>query len=232
MDIKSILDFLHLLSQNNNREWFNEHKAFYIAVREHHIQLLEKLLLLLAGFDAELRHLRPQECLFRIYRDLRFSRDKTPYKTHFGAFMAAGGKNSERAGYYLHLQPDNCFITGGIWMPEASRLKILRQSIVDNLDEFEDIVHSQDFVSSFTLDGRRLQTAPKGFPADFPGMDYLKFKDYTATRELNTQETERSDFCEYIAGIFQRLYPFNRFLNYALDEYKENKPLYNQPINS
>ena len=98
MDIKSILDFLHLLSQNNNREWFNKHKAFYTTSREHHIRLLEKLILLLADFDAELRHLRPQECIFRIYRDLRFTQDKTPYKTFFGAFMAAGGMNSERAG--------------------------------------------------------------------------------------------------------------------------------------
>lgn len=233
MDIKSILDFLHLLSQNNNREWFNKHKAFYTTSREHHIRLLEKLILLLADFDAELRHLRPQECIFRIYRDLRFTQDKTPYKTFFGAFMAAGGKNSERAGYYLHLKPDNCFITGGIWMPEAPQLKILRKSIVDNLDEFEDIVHSQDFVSSFgSLDGRRLRTAPKGFPVDFPGMDYLKFKDYTATHKLSAREMERSDFCEYIAGLFQHLYPLNRFLNFALDEYKENKPFYNHPINS
>jgi transcriptional regulator with XRE-family HTH domain len=95
------------------------------------------------------------------------------------------------------------------------------------------IVHSQDFVSSFgSLDGRRLRTAPKGFPADFPGMDYLKFKDYTATHKLSALEMERSDFCEYIAGLFQHLYPLNRFLNFALDEYKENKPFYNHPINS
>lgn len=228
MDIKSILDFLYLLSQNNNKEWFNEHKALYTLSREYHVQLIDKLIMLLADFDAELRHLKPQDCIFRIHRDLRFSQDKTPYKIHFGAFMAAGGKNSGRAGYYLHLQPDNCFITGGIWMPEAPQLKILRHSIVENLDEFEDIVHSQSFVSGFgSLDGRRLLTAPKGFPIDFPGTDYLKFKDYTATHKLNSRETERADFCEYIAGIFQQLYPLNRFLNYALDEHNENKPLYN-----
>ncbi len=227
MNVSGILDFLRLLSQNNNREWFNEHKALYNESREYHIQLLEKLIFLLADFDAELRHLKPQECIFRIYRDIRFSQDKKPYKTHFGAFIAAGGKNSDRAGYYLHLQPENCFITGGIWMPEAPRLKILRQSIVDNLEEFEDIVHSHSFKTNFgSLDGRRLLTAPKGFSTDFPGIDYLKFKDYTATHKLNIPETERTDFCEYIADISRQLYPLNRFLNYALDEHKENTQLY------
>ncbi|MDD4361693.1 MAG: DUF2461 domain-containing protein [Bacteroidales bacterium] len=229
MNISGILEFLRRLSQNNNREWFNEHKALYTESREYHFQLIEKLIMLLADFDTELRHLKPQECIFRIHRDLRFSQDKTPYKNHLGAFMTLGGKNNDRAGYYLHLQPDNCFITGGIWMPAAPQLKILRHSIIENLDEFEDIIHAQSFRENFgTMDGRRLLTAPKGFPIDFPGMDYLKYKDYTATHKLNSEETERSDFCEYIAGIFQQLYPLNRFLNYALDEHQENKQLYNQ----
>lgn len=226
MNIKGILDFLRLLSQNNNREWFNEHKALYTQSRKSHILLVEKLILLLGNFDAEIRHLNPQECIFRIYRDLRFSRDKSPYKTHYGAFMAAGGKNSDRAGYYLHLEPGNSFITGGIWMPESPNLKILRRSIMENLDEFEEIIHNPSFKDYFgSMEGRRLLTAPKGFPADFSGIDYLKYKDFTATHKLNSEETERFDFCEYIAGIFQHLYPLNRFLNYALDEHKENKQL-------
>lgn len=226
MNINGIIDFLRLLSQNNNREWFNEHKALYTRSRKSHILLVEKLILLLGNFDAEIRHLNPQECIFRIYRDLRFSRDKSPYKTHYGAFMAAGGKNSDRAGYYLHLEPGNSFITGGIWMPESPNLKILRRSIMENLDEFEEIIHNQSFKDYFgSLEGRRLLMAPKGFPADFSGIDYLKYKDFTATHKLNSEETERSDFCEYIAGIFQHLYPLNRFLNYALDEHKENKQL-------
>lgn len=223
MTIKGILDFLQLLSQNNNREWFNDNKAAYSECREYFTQVVASIIIFLAEHDLELRHIKPQDCLFRTHRNLRFSKDKTPYKSHFAAYISAKGKKNDRAGYYLHLQPNNNLLSGGMWMPETDKLKILRNSIMENLEEFEEIIHASDFTSYFgQLDGRRLKTSPKGFPADFIGMDYLKFKDYTATHTLNTNDLEHPDFPAYVAGILTKLYPLNRFLNYALDEHKEN----------
>ena len=137
--MQKIFDFLTALSLNNNREWFNAHKEQYVACHEQFVawnaQLLEKL----AVIDPALAYLTPKDCIWRIYRDVRFSKDKRPYKEWFGTFPAVGGKNGLHAGYYVHIQPKNCLFSGGMWCPPPNILKKVRQDIYENYDEVEEI---------------------------------------------------------------------------------------------
>ncbi|MFT3754280.1 MAG: DUF2461 domain-containing protein [Paludibacter sp.] len=134
MNIHNILQFLEELKINNNREWFAENKDKYDVVRSDFEKLSKELIQQIAGFDEDIKHVDVKDCVFRIYRDTRFSHDKTPYKTHFGVFIAsAGGRKSQRGGYYLHLDPAGCFIATGVWCPQPDLLKALRQSVYDNI---------------------------------------------------------------------------------------------------
>ncbi len=143
---KNILQFASQLKKNNNREWFQENKEWYNQVRNEFEQLVDDLIQKISEFDGEINNLSSKECIFRIYRDVRFSYDKTPYKTYFGAYIASGGgRKSPRGGYYLHLEPDSAFVSTGIWSPEPVVLKALRQSIYDNIDELNEIRSNPGF---------------------------------------------------------------------------------------
>lgn len=223
MNAYILIDFLKQLIMNNNREWFHAHKAMYEQCANYYAELVEHLLIEIAKIDNTLTTVQAKECIFRIYRDVRFSLDKSPYKDHFGAFMAAaGGRKSCRGGYYLHIQPGQSAIVGGIWMPDANELKVLRQSIYENTDEFLEIIHEPSFLKYYKrLDGRPLKLSPKGFPKDYPQMDLLKFKDYIVSCPFDDDCLKSPDFVAYAVERFKAVYPLNRFLNYALDEAEE-----------
>jgi uncharacterized protein (TIGR02453 family) len=131
----TVLTFLKDLEQNNNREWFNDNKKRYEESRDKVIFLTELMINEIGKFDSQVRGLSPKECVFRIFRDVRFSKDKRPYKTNFGSFICKGGRKSMNPGYYFHIQPGNSFIGGGIYMPPAVPLKAIRNFMAENADE-------------------------------------------------------------------------------------------------
>jgi len=226
MSVINILQFLNELKINNNREWFGENKAFYDRIRSEFEQLSRDLIVEISKFDDEIKHVEVKDCVFRIYRDTRFSHDKTPYKTHFGVYIAtAGGRKSQRGGYYLHLDPAGCFVGAGVWCPEANVLKALRQSVYDNIDELNEIRSNPDFSGYFTafFEEDKLKTVPRGFPKDFQEAELLKLKHYLVEYKLEESLLHADDFIPKIANIFKQAYPFNKFLNYTVDEVIKKK---------
>ena len=220
MQIKNILQFLNELKINNNREWFAENKGWYDKVRLEFEQISKDLIVEISKFDDEIKHVEVKDCVFRIYRDTRFSHDKTPYKTHFGVYIATqGGRKSQRAGYYLHIDPAGCFVGAGVWCPESNLLKALRQSVYDNIEELNAIRSESNFAKYFTtfFEEDKLKTVPKGFPKDFPEAELLKLKHYLVEYKLNDL-IEEEQFVQKVAEVLKYVHPFNQFLNYTVDE--------------
>jgi uncharacterized protein (TIGR02453 family) len=221
MNIENILQFLNELKINNNREWFGENKARYDQVRNEFEKISIDLIAEISKFDSDIKHVDVKDCVFRIYRDIRFSNDKTPYKTHFGVFIAsAGGRKSKRAGYYLHLDPTGCFVSMGVWCPPPDLLKALRQSVYDNIDELNEIRKNPEFSQYFNsfYEDDKLKTVPRGFPKDFPDAGLLQLKHYLVDYQLDDSILNDENFIHRIADIMKCAYPFNRFLNYTVDE--------------
>lgn len=221
MKIQNILQFLQELKINNNREWFAQNKNRFDVLKADFEQMCEELIVEISKFDEDIKHVLVKDCVFRIYRDTRFSHDKTPYKTHFGVFIAsAGGRKSQRGGYYLHLDPDGCFLGIGVWCPEPELLKALRQSVYDNIDELNEIRSNPEFSNYFSTfyEENKLKNVPKGFPKDFPDAELLKLKHYLVEFKLTDTILDDSDFVKSVAEITKCAYPFNRFFNYTVDE--------------
>jgi len=221
MSAKNILQFITELSINNNREWFAENKNKYENVRSEFEQISKELIVEISKFDDEIKHLDAKDCIFRIYRDTRFSHDKTPYKTHFGVFIAsAGGRKSQRAGYYLHIDPAGSFVASGVWCPEPNLLKALRQSVFDNIEELNNIRIEPQFNLYYKefFDEDKLKKVPSGFPKDFADAELLKLKHYLVKHDLSDSLLNTDNFVKQVADIFKTAYPFNKFLNYTVDE--------------
>jgi uncharacterized protein (TIGR02453 family) len=221
MQATEIIHFLSALSENNNREWFTENKKWFDKCKKEFDQLSTALISKIAEFDDDIKNVEASECVFRIYRDVRFSHDKTPYKTHFGVFVAsAGGRKSQRGGYYLHLDPAGCFVGAGVWCPQPNLLKALRKSVYDNIDELNEIRFEKNFASKFQkfFEEDKLKTVPAGFPKDFAEAELLKLKHYLVEYKFDAALLDSDDFVNEISEIFKTAYPFNKFLNYTVDE--------------
>lgn len=223
MNTGLILDFLNDLIANNNREWFNEHKDRYLAVHDEFVAISEEFIRRIGLFDEQALGVRAQDCIFRIYRDTRFSLDKTPYKNHLGVYVAShGGRKSLRGGYYLHLQPGASMMAAGVWCPEHEKnvLKELRQSIYDNVDELNEIFGNAKFRKYFTDFDKTytLKKVPQGFPSDFERADWLKLKIFCIERPLSDKEVHSDKFWDILMGACQAAKPLNDFLNYTVDE--------------
>lgn len=174
-----IIQFLKELSVNNNREWFQANKDRYDVLHKAFLDEVQQVINRIALFDPQVAGLEAKDCQFRIYRDLRFSPDKTPYKVHFAAYMAQGGRASERGGYYIHLEPGNCMLSGGVWCPPPKLLKMLRQDIYDHIDEFVSIIEKPSFKEAYpVMEGEVLKRMPAGYPADFKYDEILRHKDF------------------------------------------------------
>ena len=221
MDISCVFQFLKELAANNNREWFLAHKADYERARSEFEQLLGVVIARISLFDASVSGIEPKQCTYRIYRDTRFSADKTPYKIHFGGYINARGKKSEHCGYYLHLQPEGCMLAGGSYCPPPALLKAIRQSVFDNIEEFRSIVEDKEFSRYFPVVGETfLKTAPKGFPRDFPYLKYLQCKDYIVSCPVADEFFLAPDFLDKTDDIFKQLKRYSDFLNYTIDEFE------------
>lgn len=221
MQLSEIIRFLRELNENNNREWFAANKAWYDSLKKEFDVLSSKLILKIAAFDEDIKNVEAAECVFRIYRDIRFSHDKTPYKTHFGVFIAsAGGRKSQRGGYYLHLDPAGCFVGVGVWCPPPPLLKALRKSVYDNIDELNEIRNEAEFANLFThfLEEDKLKKVPAGFSKDFPDAELLKLKHYLVEYKFDESLLDSESFLDEITRVFKIAYPFNKFLNYTVDE--------------
>ncbi|MCX2741081.1 DUF2461 domain-containing protein [Pontibacter anaerobius] len=211
---KNTLSFLADLAQNNTREWFADNKPRYEKARKNYISFLDELLQEMQHFEPAARGQHGKETVFRIYRDVRFSSDKRPYKDHFGAYVAEGGRKSILPGYYLHLAGNNkSFLAGGLWYPPAPELKAVRQEIDYNLDAFKALVESEEFRKKFGgIEGEQLKTTPKGYDRDNPAIYYLRFKSWNAVMPLPDETVLRPDFLQVVLDGFQALKPLNDFL--------------------
>lgn len=210
----TVYNFLKDLCVNNNREWFDENRDRYKEAKQEFESIVAFLIQEVALFDKTVKDLNPKECVFRIFRDTRFSKDKTPYKTNFGAFLVPGGKKCSRAGYYLHIEPDNSFIAGGIHMPPGSVLKQVRQNVFDNTEEFKAIINNDIFKDTFgKMGGDKLKTSPRDFPKDFADIDLLRYKSYTVWDLVSDEVILEPDFLKRVIQEFKILEEFNVFLN-------------------
>ena len=214
---KDILQFLGELKQNNTREWFAENKHKYDKANKSLLTLVEQLITAVQRLDSTIGPLSAKDCVFRIYRDTRFSQDKTPYKTNMGAYFARGGRKSVYAGYYLHLEPGSSMLAGGIWMPEPEALKRIRQEIYYNSVEFKKLLEAKSFKENFgTLSEEgKLKNPPRDFPADFPDIDLLKNKNFTMFHSLSDEIVGSEDFPVIFSKVFEAMKPLNDFLNKA-----------------
>jgi uncharacterized protein (TIGR02453 family) len=217
--MKQVIEFLLELKQNNNRDWFDDNKDRYQEVKSEHEAFTGKMIQRIAAFDPEIAFLTPRDCTFRIYRDVRFSKNKEPYKTNMGAAMSKGGKKSRFASYYLHIEPGDSFIGGGKWMPPADVLKLIRLEIYHFPDEFKKIISHPDFVAHLGgITGDKLKNPPKDFPSGFEDIELLKFKSYIVGKNLTDEEVVSDDLMEKAVSTFRIMMPFIHFLNRAVED--------------
>jgi uncharacterized protein (TIGR02453 family) len=218
MDFNIILPFLKAIAKNNNREWFEKNKPKYITAKTHFEDFLEAFHKELVKFDESLAGLNPRKLGFRIYRDVRFSKDKRPYKVNMGAGFSEHGKMEQEPGYYIHIEPGKSFIAGGFYMPDSEKLSKIRQEIDYNTKDFLKILNDKKFKKNFPSldDFDKLKTAPKGYPKDHPHIDLLKHKSYIVSHPFTDKEVLDKKFARNAAEIAKQIKTLNDFLKQAV----------------
>jgi len=217
--MEEVFDFLKELNRNNNRTWFHDNKDKYQRAKKGFENFINQLIPDIGRFDPDIVGIEAKDCIFRIYRDTRFSHDKTPYKNHMGAFIVKGGKMNPRGGYYVHIEPGESLFAGGIWNLETSLLKALRKDIYDNMEEFKSIVEDPAFSKHYRMSREEmLKKVPSPFPADCPDGEWLKFKKYVVLNNVPDSFFTGDDVLERSIERLKLLFPLNRFLNYTIDE--------------
>ncbi|UFK97420.1 DUF2461 domain-containing protein [Kaistella faecalis] len=210
----STLMFLKDLSKNNNRDWFTENKERYLSANSNVADLVEVLIEEIGKFDEEILKTDAKKALFRIYRDIRFSKDKSPYKTNFGAGLGMG-KGNRISGYYLHIEPGKSFLAGGVYQPEPSVLKEIRREISMNSKEFLSILEQDEFRNNFRglSVEQKLQRVPAGFEKDDPMAEFLKLKNFIVVHPVSNEALMKENAAESFAKIFKSIKPLNDFLS-------------------
>lgn len=219
MNIGSNLSFLKALAENNHKAWMDSNKKWYEEERKQLIAFTQVLIDRLAADQPEFATINPKDCLFRINRDIRFSKDKSPYKTNFGVHLNPEGKKSPKGGYYIHIADNSSFAGGGIWMPEAEHLKHIRQEIDYNWEEFRGIVSDKQFVKTFKhLNVEdKLARPPKGYEADNPAIEYLKLKSFTVFKPLSNKDLSSDKLVQNCLDTFATMRPLLDFMNKTFD---------------
>lgn len=216
--ISEILKFLTELRTNNNREWFTAHKQHYEALRASWLNDLQQLITIMSSYDQSLCNIQAKDCAYRIYRDIRFSPDKTPYKTHFGAVLGEKGRRTQKSCYYIHLEPGASGLYAGLWCPESSILRAVRSLIDAESQEFSALLNDNGFASHFTfMPIHTLKKVPAGYDADHPLATILKAKDYTFGRNVPDSYFTTGNWTERVAEDFEYFKPMNDFLNYVFE---------------
>lgn len=218
---KESLQFLDDLKKNNNRDWFQNNKKRYEIFKKDYHQLVSDFLDVMKPLDPSLELLEVKNCTFRINRDIRFSKDKSPYKAHLGVWMSTGAKGANRAGYYVHIEKGASFIAGGFYSPEAEDLKKVRKEIAFFHEDLEAILTDKNLKKEFgSLDineTNSLKSMPRGYEKDHPAIDFLKLKSFTATQKYDIAEVTQKDFVVKMSKKLIALKPLNEFINRALD---------------
>lgn len=220
-----VKDFLADLEANNNRDWFQANQAAYQTFKKSYLDFTSSLLQRMKAIDPALAHLEPKDCVFRINRDIRFSKDKRPYKTHLGIGLAPGGKKLAMASYYLHIGAEESFVGGGIYMPPADVLQKIRREIDVYGDQLTGILSAAAFKKYYkdldTEPGQKLTRPPKGYDPENPMIEYLKLKSFTAVQPFAYEKAFQPGFEDYVIEGFKAIQPFLKFLNDGLQAQAE-----------
>jgi uncharacterized protein (TIGR02453 family) len=216
--MKNVFNFLKQIKDHNNKEWFDANKETYLKAKNEFEIFIDEVIKGIRSFDKKIEEqITAKKSTFRIYKDVRFSKDKTPYKTNMGASINPGGKKSITAGYYLHCEPGNSFLAGGVWMPEPEILNAIRQEIDYNTEPLLKIIDSPNFKKYFTgfdEDGK-LKSAPKGFKKDHPQIEILKNKNFIVSHPLSNKEINDPAALSRITAIFKAMHPLIEYLRTA-----------------
>ncbi|WP_186757605.1 DUF2461 domain-containing protein [Echinicola salinicaeni] len=216
---KDTLKFLEQLAANNSKEWMDTNRNWYLEVKEGFLGTVREILTELSKEDPRFAILKPKECIFRQNRDIRFSANKNPYKNNMGAYFSPGGKKSPMPGYYLHVQPGECFLGGGIWMPASDVLKKIRQEIDYSGAELKEIIEEKSFKDTFgEIRGEKLKTSPRDYPSDHPFIDFLRMKSFVVSKPLTDKEALSDDLVNVCCDNYKKMKGFNEFLSRAVDD--------------
>jgi uncharacterized protein (TIGR02453 family) len=218
---KDTLQFLEDLKANNNRDWFLENKKRYEVVKKDYQQFVSDFLDVMKPLDPALEMLEVKNCTFRINRDIRFSKDKTPYKTHLGIWLPCGRiKGQNRPGYYVHLEKEVAFIAGGLYSPEAEELKKIRKEIAFFYEDLEEVLNESEFKKTFVDFDRNerstLKNPPRGYEKEHPAIELLKLKSFEASHKINYEDITKKDFIAKASKKLILLKPLNEFIGRAL----------------
>lgn len=234
MDNKRIINYLNAIAKNNTREWFRANKAEYDIVRRDFERGVEQALARIVSFDPSIAHISVKDATYRFNRDTRFSPDKSPYKRHFGAYIAAHGKKALHGGYYLHIEPGNSMLSlGAYWLP-TNILNACRNELMANIDEWRRIVEDEEFVRLFGRAGEstwldighngfgseRLKSCPAGFPKNYEYIQYLRMKDYCAWHVVPDTFYDGDEWLDYMEHVFRVGKPMMDFMNAVIDDYE------------
>ena len=219
--MKIVLDFLNQLAENNNKEWFDANKSFYKEVKQTFEAFTEKLIINISEFDPTIRNLTVKDCTYRIYRDLRFSKDKTPYKTHIGAYICPNGKKSGLGGYYFHLESNSkqylsshLLATGAVCIPN-NILNSIREDVFTLPNEFQNCIN---VAKDWELDTEnKMKTVPKQFPKDAINAEYLKLKDFILNKKIDNTYVLSANLLERVTEEFKKTMQFKEFVNRAIN---------------
>lgn len=220
----STFSFLEALHLNNNRPWFNENKERYQQEHAYMVEFAENLIARMSQHDL-LEPMTGKKSLFRIYRDTRFAKDKTPYKSHFSGTLKRATK-LRRGGYYYHIQPEGSFLAGGFWGPSSADLQRIREEIAADAQPLRDIIAQATFQKTFgELKGDAVKTAPKGYSKDHPNIDLIRHKQFIVTRSFTDKEVMSSDFLEQVVTTFQAMRPFFDYMSEVLTTDSNGVPI-------
>ena len=220
---KKTLGFLKKLSSNNSKEWLNENRSDYNFAKDDILNLTQTLINSVSEFDLAIAQadLNPKNCITRLNRDFRFSKDKTPYKTDYYIVLNQNGKNSPSAFYYVHIEPNNCFVGGGVYNPQATELRKIRNKINASFDEWNKIINNKDFQIKFPSgihNSGVLIRSPKGFEDDNPAIEFLKMKGFHTQEPITDKEVQSNLIFEKIVEYFKSVKPLVDYLNVAIEE--------------
>ena len=220
MNLRRLVKFLAGLKAHNRKSWFETHRAEYESLRAEFEELVQEVILRVARFEPEVASVTARECIYRIYRDVRFSKDKAPYKTNFGAGIGPAGKKGGHESYYFHVDAGgNLLVAGGVYMPDRPQLLRIRRAIADDTRRFEAIVKAPAFRRHFggLNDEERLKNPPRGFDCDHPAMEWLKLKRYIAWSETPASRLGGKNVASHVADECKALHPLATWLRAALD---------------
>lgn len=212
------IKFIKDLKKNNNKPWFDDNRKKYEAAKTDFISFVENLIAAISKFDPAVATLKPKDCIFRINRDVRFSKDKSPYKTNMGTYINPGGKKVNTPGYYFHCEPGQNFAAGGLYVPEPPVLAKVRQEIDYNFDEWKKIINHKSFKKYFPkIDGVEvLSRPPKGYSVDNPAIEFLKMKSFIASTPLTDAQLTDKGLIKHVSKVFEAMKPMISFLNHAM----------------